>query len=91
VIKVTRLNNSHLFLNPDLIETLEETPDTHVTLVNGRHYVVKESARVLNERIINHKASILRRASSKPLRRYLIKRHLAAFVPQELPPEDETI
>jgi flagellar protein FlbD len=51
VIKVTRLNGSELVLNADLIETIEERPDTIVTLTNEHRFVVKESIDELLERI----------------------------------------
>ena len=40
MIKLTRLHNSEFYLNPHLIERIEETPDTIITLVNDNHYVV---------------------------------------------------
>lgn len=43
MIYVTRLNSKEFAINPDLIETLEETPDTVITLTNENKYVVKES------------------------------------------------
>ncbi len=43
MIKVTRLNGKNFMLNAEIIETLEETPDTVITLVDGKKYVVKES------------------------------------------------
>ena len=42
VIWLTRLGGSRFLLNVDLIERLDETPDTVITLVNGRTYVVAE-------------------------------------------------
>lgn len=44
MVKVTKLNGSTFFLNPFLIETMEETPDTIITLTNGKKFIVKESA-----------------------------------------------
>jgi Uncharacterized protein, possibly involved in motility len=44
VIRVTRLNGSELMLNAILIETVEETPDTIITLTTGKKFVVRESA-----------------------------------------------
>ncbi|HXL01981.1 MAG TPA: flagellar FlbD family protein [Candidatus Atribacteria bacterium] len=43
MITLTRFNGSSFVLNMDLIETIEATPDTIITLVTGRKYVVKES------------------------------------------------
>ncbi len=43
MITVTRLNGRPLVVNADLIRTVEENPDTTITLVNGDHLIVKES------------------------------------------------
>ncbi|MBP3458305.1 MAG: flagellar FlbD family protein [Lachnospiraceae bacterium] len=43
MIEVTRLNNTKVLINPDLIEFVEETPDTVVTFTTGRKIIVKES------------------------------------------------
>lgn len=52
MIKVTRLNGKNFVLNSDLIETLEETPDTVITLSGGNKFVVLEHVDELIERII---------------------------------------
>jgi flagellar protein FlbD len=51
MIYVTRINEKTFAINPDLIETMEETPDTVITLTNGSKYVVSESIDTLIERI----------------------------------------
>lgn len=51
MIKVTRLNGKEFTLNADLIETMEETPDTVITLTGGNKYVVAESTEELIRRI----------------------------------------
>ena len=51
MIKVTRLNGTELVINADLIETIEERPDTIVALTNDHRFVVKESIDELLERI----------------------------------------
>ena len=43
MIDVTRLNGKNFVLNAELIEVMEETPDTVITLTTGHKYVVKES------------------------------------------------
>ena len=35
MIRLTKLDGSEMYLNPDQIEIIEETPDTHITLLNG--------------------------------------------------------
>ncbi|MDP4127881.1 MAG: flagellar FlbD family protein [Bacillota bacterium] len=51
MIYVTRLNGTEFAINPDLIEIMEETPDTVITLTGGNKYVVSESVEILIERI----------------------------------------
>jgi len=58
VIKVTRLNGSEYYINPDLIETMEETPDTVVTLVNDKKLIVKEHSSEIISRIIEYNRKI---------------------------------
>ena len=43
MIDVTRVNGKQFTLNSDLIETIEETPDTVLTLTTGKKIIVKES------------------------------------------------
>lgn len=43
MIEVTKMNNVKITLNDDLIETMEETPDTVITLTTGKKLIVKES------------------------------------------------
>jgi len=43
MITLTRLNGSPICVNAFLIEHIEETPDTVITLTNGHHFLVKES------------------------------------------------
>ncbi len=44
MISLTRFNGTQFWLNAELIETVEATPDVIITLTNGRKYVVKETA-----------------------------------------------
>ncbi len=55
MIKVTRLNGKNFMLNAEIIETLEETPDTVITLVDGKKYVVKESIKELVKEVVYYK------------------------------------
>ncbi|QHQ62080.1 flagellar protein FlbD [Anaerocolumna sedimenticola] len=43
MINVTKMNNMNITINSDLIETIEETPDTVITLTTGKKILVKES------------------------------------------------
>ncbi|MFB9273604.1 flagellar FlbD family protein [Cohnella cellulosilytica] len=44
MIQVTRLNGTKLHLNALLVETVEETPDTIITLTTGRKFIVIENS-----------------------------------------------
>lgn len=74
MIKVTTRDGTEMYLNPDLIEIITETPDTHITLSNGNRYLVLEPARVVISRIVAFKAQLFRHASTSVARRYL-RRH----------------
>jgi flagellar protein FlbD len=71
MIKLTRLNGSEMYVNPALIELMEELPDTHVTLSNGNSYIVLEPARIVVERIVSFNARVLSRAFLRTPKRYL--------------------
>ena len=43
MIELTRLNGTQFSLNADLIEIVESTPDTVISLTTGRKFIVKES------------------------------------------------
>ena len=58
MILVTRLDGSELFLNCDLVETVEHTPDTVVSLLNGHKLVVRESVEEFAERVIQYRQKI---------------------------------
>jgi flagellar protein FlbD len=52
MIKATKLNQAEFYINPDLIEFMEETPDTVITLTTGVRLVVSERALDIIDRII---------------------------------------
>ena len=52
MITVTRLNDKLMVVNADLIRTVEENPDTTITLINGDHIIVKEPMRAIVEKSI---------------------------------------
>jgi len=58
MIPLTRPDGSVLLVNPDRIETVEETPDTVVTLADGKKLLVRESGATVAERFIGYKRAI---------------------------------
>lgn len=55
MITVTRINNTQLVINADWIETVEATPDTVITLTNGKKYVVTETVEDIVDRVVKYK------------------------------------
>ena len=55
MIKLTKLNNTDIMVNPDLIEHVDVNTDTIVTLTTGRAFVVKENYEQIQTRIIEFK------------------------------------
>lgn len=68
MIQLTRLNNVPLVLNSDLIEHVEVTPDTVVTLTTGQKIVVLETAEEVVDRVIRFRKALLAGAIECPLR-----------------------
>jgi flagellar protein FlbD len=60
MIQVTRINHVPLVLNSDLIEHIETTPDTVITLTNGQKFVVRESAGEVVQKVVDFRRSIQR-------------------------------
>lgn len=81
MIRLTRLDGSEMYLNPDLVELMEEVPETHITLSNGNRYLVLEPAIVVIYRIVEFKANIMRRGTLKEPIKYLRHRKLANYRP----------
>lgn len=59
MIDVTRMNETVLTINSDLIETVEEMPDTVITLTNGKKIIVKESRQEIQNLVILYRRKIL--------------------------------
>ena len=51
MIEVTKINGTKILINPDLMELVEETPDTVITFTTGRKIIVKESRQEIRNRV----------------------------------------
>ncbi|MGV8146352.1 MAG: flagellar FlbD family protein [Alkaliphilus sp.] len=58
MIKLRRLNDEEFLLNSDLIEFIDQTPDTIITLLNGHKYVVLDTAENVLMKIKKYKKDI---------------------------------
>ncbi len=52
MVQLSRLNGKVFFLNPNLIEIFESTPDTVIKLTDGTKYIVREKPDELLEKIV---------------------------------------
>jgi flagellar protein FlbD len=59
MIRLTRLSGSPFVLNSDLIERIDTTPDTVITLADGTNYVASESADEIITAVQLHRAQII--------------------------------
>ncbi|MFZ5755136.1 MAG: flagellar FlbD family protein [Bacillota bacterium] len=64
MITLTRLNGDIITVNAELIETVEATPDSIITLTTGKKFVVKESVEEIIAKTITYKQAIYHRAVS---------------------------
>ena len=62
MIKLTRLNQREVVINADMIEFVEETPDTLISLVSGKKVMVTEPVDLIINRVVEY-----RRSCNEPL------------------------
>ena len=65
MINLTRLNDSKIVINSELIEFVEAIPDTIVTLTTGQKIMVKESVEEIVDMVKEYKRSILHKPITK--------------------------
>ena len=58
MIEVTKMNGRKVLVNPDLIELVEETPDTVVLFTTGRKIVIKESRQEVKNLVKSYRKDI---------------------------------
>ena len=67
MIKLTRLNSHPLVVNSDLIKTMENAPDTVLTLVTGDKIIVRETAEQVLELVIEFRRAVLAGLTPPPV------------------------
>jgi flagellar protein FlbD len=65
MIRLTRLSHASIVLNAELIQWVESTPDTVVTLTNGQKLMVLESASEVAARTVEYRREISGRISGQ--------------------------
>ena len=63
MIPLTRLTGALFALNPDLVERVDCTPDTVITLVDGTKYLVAESLTDVVDGVLDYRARVLATAA----------------------------
>ncbi|HXQ47798.1 MAG TPA: flagellar FlbD family protein [Caulobacteraceae bacterium] len=58
MIALRRLNNQPIMVNAELIEQLETTPDTVVTLTSGNKLIVRDTMEEIQAKIIDYKRRV---------------------------------
>jgi flagellar protein FlbD len=60
MIELTQLNGTRFVLNCDLIETIENIPETKVALTNGKYFLVLEKREEIIQKVIAFRRSIFK-------------------------------
>lgn len=58
MLKLRLFNNSMIVINAELIESIEKTPDTIVTLTTGRKIMVKDNVEDIIKGFIKYRQEI---------------------------------
>lgn len=58
MIKLNRLSNEPVMINSDMIEYIEEKPNTMISLLSGRKIIVLETAEEIRDLVIDYKRRI---------------------------------
>ena len=62
MVRLTRLDGQQVVVNGDAIATIDHTPDTAITLINGVRLLVLEPVDVVVERTVTYRQAVLRGA-----------------------------
>ena len=65
MIKVTRLNDSTLMVNVDLIRSLQAIPETVITFTNNDKIMVKEPLEEVSQRIVDYQRTIYAKSAGE--------------------------
>lgn len=58
MIQVTRLDGTPFYVNAEFIQHVESRPDTHIVLVSGHSFIVKEPDAEVVERVFRYRRRI---------------------------------
>jgi flagellar protein FlbD len=58
MIELTKMNQEKFYINPNLIEIVETTPDTLISTMSGKKYYVLETAEEVSTRLMEYYVNI---------------------------------
>ncbi len=58
MISVTKFNGEVMVVNAELIETIEKTPDTIISLITGKKYMVKETVEEIVAKVVEYRRQL---------------------------------
>lgn len=58
MVELTKINGVKVLVNPDLMELVEETPDTVISFTTGRKIIVKESRQEIKSLVKSYRKDI---------------------------------
>ncbi len=67
MIRLSRLNGTEVYLNADLVATVESHHDTVITLVDGKTWVVLDRPEEVVDAVRTYRASVIAAAAAMPL------------------------
>jgi flagellar protein FlbD len=59
VIFITRTNGTKLYINPELIQTVEATPDTVVTLLDNKKLIARDTPQEIADKFIEYRRKVM--------------------------------
>ena len=83
MVTLTRITGARFGLNPDLIERVDATPDTVITLVDGTKYLVRESLDEVVALVLEFRAQVLAAGAFEQITETAVRRARLAAVPAE--------
>ena len=90
MITLTRLTGAQFALNPDLVERVDCTPDTVITLVDGTKYLVSENLQEVTDLVLEYRSRVVAGASAIERQdASATRRARLSAVPAEVSAEDE--
>ena len=68
MITLKKLNGSEFTINAELIETVEASPDTVISLVTGNRYLVRENVQEVIQKVLEYRERVYsRRKAVNPI------------------------